>query len=151
MKQVPKTNGGKRMRTYLGLVLSLTALVFASVGQVFATSPSFGIDSSCSDGTYPVNCGPITITVTSLNSFSGTVTLTTSVSPSCSTGYCLTPTLTPSSVIVPAGGTNSSKLTFTHSCNHTPNCKWLVTITGTSGTLQNSTSVFVCYGHFCPI
>lgn len=140
------------MKTRIGLVLLLAALSFAaSVGQAFATSGTFGVDSNCPDGTYPVTCGPLVITVTSRNGFSGTVTLSATVDPTCTTGYCLTPTLNPTSVIVPVGGSNTSKLTFTHSCSRFPNCEWLVNITGTSGTLHNSTAVFVCFGRDCPI
>ncbi len=141
------------MRTYLGLALVFAALGFFSIGQAFATSPGFDISSTCPDGTYPVTCGPVTVTVTSLNGFSGTVTLSTSVDPVCSTN-CLTPTMNPSSIYVPPGGSNTSKLQLSYTCHrdlYHPNCQWVVTITGTSGTLSNSTSVFVCIGRYCPI
>ena len=146
-----QTRWRNEMKSYLGLALLFAALGFLSIGQAYATgSPGFDVTSTCPDGTYPVTCGPVTVTVTSLNSFSGTVTFSTSVDPSCSTS-CLTATMNPSSIIVPAGGSNTSKLQFGISCHHYPNCEWLVTITGTSGTKQNSTSVFVCIGRNCPI
>jgi hypothetical protein len=138
------------MKTYLGMALALAALGFLSIGQAFATG-GFSVTSTCPDGTYPITCGPITVTVTSLNGFSGTVNLSASVSPSCTSGYCLTPTLNPTSVIIPIGGSNTSSLTFTHSCSHIPNCQWTLTVTGRSGSTHNSTSVFVCYGKDCPI
>jgi hypothetical protein len=138
------------MKTYLGLALVFAALGFFSIGQAFATGPGIGIDSTCPDGTYPVTCGPVTVTVTSENGFSGTVTLSTSVSPSCGTS-CLTATMNPSSIFVPPGGSNTSKLQLTSSCHQFPNCQWLVTITGKSGNIRNSTSVFTCFGRDCPI
>ena len=111
------------MKTYLGLVLFFAALGFSSIGQVFADgSAGFSVTSSCPDGTYPITCGPVTVTVTSLNGFSGTVNLSTSVSPSCVSGYCLTATMNPSSVSVSAGGSATSSLQLTHSCNRSPNC-----------------------------
>jgi hypothetical protein len=138
------------MKTYLGLALFLASLGLSSIGQAFATSPGFDVSSTCPDGTYPVTCGPVTVTVTSLNGFSGTVTFSTSVSPGCGTS-CLTATMNPTSVIVPAGGSNTSKLQLSSSCHQSPNCQWLVTITGTSGTIHNSTQVFACFGRNCPI
>jgi hypothetical protein len=141
------------MKTYLGLALVFAALGFFSIGQAFAIGPGIGIDSTCPDGTYPVTCGPVTVTVTSENGFSGTVTLSTSVNPSCGSD-CLTATMNPSSVSVPAGGSATSKLQLSPIC-HTSlfhqNCQWVVTITGTSGALSNSTGVFVCIGRNCPI
>ena len=138
------------MKTIFGLVLLVVSLSLASVGPAFATG-SFGIDSNCPDGTYPVNCGPVKVTVTSINGFSGTVNLSTSVSPSCAPGNCLNATVTPSSVTVPPSAT--AAVTFTHSCNfhQFTRCEWTVTITGKSGSLTNSTGVFVCYGTNCPI
>jgi hypothetical protein len=142
------------MKTYLGLALVFAALGFFSIGQAFATGQGIGIDSTCPDGTYPVTCGPVTVTVTSENGFSGTVTLSTSVSPSCSTD-CLTATMNPSSIYVPPGGSNTSKLQLSWTCHNSlyhPHCIWTVTITGSaSGISSNSTGVFVCIGKNCPI
>ncbi len=140
------------MKTYLGLVLFFAALGFSSIGQVFADgSAGFSVTSSCPDGTYPITCGPVTVTVTSLNGFSGTVQLSTAVSPSCGSSSCLTATMNPTSVSVPAGGSATSSLNLSPSYHQTPNCKWVVTITGASGSTTNSTSVFVCVGRNCPI
>ena len=137
------------MKTIYGLVALVVALSLASIGPAFATG-SFGIDSNCPDGDYPVNCGPVKVTVSSINGFAGTVNLSTSVSPSCAPGDCLNATV-PSSVTIPPSATVS--VTFSHSCNFTQHvhCLWTVTITGTSGTLSNSTGVVVCYGKNCPI
>jgi hypothetical protein len=153
MKQVPSNHGGKKMKNYLGLALVFAALGFFSIGQAFATGPKVGIDSTCPDGTYPITCGPVTVTVTSENGFSGTVTLSTSVDPVCGTD-CLTATMNPASVYVPPGGSATSKLSLSYTCHtslYHPHCEWVVTITATSSAPSNSTGVFVCIGRNCPI
>jgi hypothetical protein len=81
--------------------------------------------------------GPIqsTITITSLGGFQGTITLSTSVSPS--TG--LTASLNPTSVTLVAGGSSTSLLRV----NPTAYGAWDVTITATSGALSHSVVVSV--------
>lgn len=143
------------MKTYLGLALVFVAMGFSSIGQVFATG-SFDITTNCYDLTYPVNCGStyVTVTVTSVNGFSGTVDLSAQVGTGNCTNCSLTPTLNPTSIFIPSGGSNTSHLSFTHTCHtdlYHPNCNWDVTVQGTSGSLSNSTDVFVCYGKNCPL
>ena len=144
----------EKMKKYLGLALSLALLCLANVGPAFA-SGSFNVDSPCYDKTYPVNCGgrTITITVTSVGGFSGTVTLTTQVTTYC-TNCSLAATLNPTSIFIPLGGSNTSALSISHTCHTSisqPNCQWNVNVKGTSGSTTNSTDVCVCYGSNCPI
>jgi hypothetical protein len=140
------------MKTYLSMVLVFAALGFASIGQAFATgSPGFSLTSSC-EVVYKY-CGPAYITVTSLNGFSGTVNLSTQVTPYC-TNCSLTASMSPSSVSVSSGGYATSKLVTSQTCHisqNQPYCEWDVTITGTSGSITNSTDVVVCVGTNCPI
>jgi hypothetical protein len=142
----------EKMKTYLTMVLVFAALGFASVGQAFATgSPGFSLTSSC-EVVYKY-CGPAYITVTSLNGFSGTVNLSTTVTPYC-TNCSLTATMNPSSVSVSSGGYATSKLQTTQTCHFSQqqtSCEWDVTITGTSGTITNTTDVLVCVGNYCRV
>lgn len=146
--------GGEKMKKYLGLVLSVAILSLASIGPAFA-SGSFNVDSPCYDNVYPITChgNTITITVTSTGGFSGTVTLTTQVTTYC-TNCSLTPTLSPTSIFIPLGGSNTSALSISHTCHTSqtqPNCQWDVNVKATSGSTTNSTDVSVCYGSNCPI
>jgi hypothetical protein len=131
------------MKTYFATVLVFVALSFASVGQAFGSgSPSFSLTSSCYWVQYPYCIRPV-ITVASVNGFSGTVSLSTAVDPYC-TKCSLTATMYPSSVTVPSGGNASSTLRLAWSCHEINYCLWDVNITGTSGSISNSTDVLVC-------
>jgi len=137
------------MKTYLSLALSLVVLSLSSVGQVFATSPGFSLTSSCDE---PYFCGTDTVTITSLNGFSGTVGLSTSVHKDNCTKCSLSASMNPSSVTLTAGGSAPSTLGLSGgSCGQRPNCQFTITITGTSGMISNSTLVFDCIGTDCPI
>jgi hypothetical protein len=149
MRQVPKRKGGGKMKTYLGIVMVLAALSFSLVGQVFATgSPDFSLSASCDEVYF--YCGPAIITLSSINGFSGTVTLTTQVTPYC-THCSLTAYMSPGSVSVPAGGNATSTLKLGPSCHQYPNCQWDVTVTGQIGTTNHSIDIFVCVGRVCPV
>ena len=76
-----------------------------------------------------------TINLASINSFSGTVTLSTSVTP-----VGLTATLNPNSVGLSSGGTASSTLTVSSST--TPGI-YSVNVTGTSGSISHGTNLIV--------
>lgn len=131
------------MKTYFATALVFVALSFVSIGQAFASgSPSFSLTSSA-DYVQCRICGPVIITVASMNGFSGTVSLSTIVTPYC-TKCSLTATMSPTSVSVSSGGNASSILRLAWSCHETNYCLWDVTITGTSGSITNSTDVFVC-------
>jgi hypothetical protein len=75
-----------------------------------------------------------TITLTSINNFTGTVTLSSSSSPVGLTGF-----LNPASVTLPKGGTAKSTL----SVSSTTAGNYTETVTGTSGSLSRSANVTV--------
>ena len=83
--------------------------------------------------------GPSTITVSSVNGFTGTVNLSTTVSPPGPTAV-----LSAMSITLTSGGTATSTLTV----NSTTSGTYTVTIKGTSGTLTNSATVVVAVTDF---
>lgn len=91
------------------------------------TTPDFTI--SASPSSFAVNADTSqssTITVTSVNAFSGSVTLSSSFG-----------SINPTSLTVPASGSATATLTFTPAASTT------ITVSGTSGTLNRSTSITV--------
>ncbi|TMI59881.1 hypothetical protein E6H14_02225 [Candidatus Bathyarchaeota archaeon] len=110
-----------------GLLSHTTAVITLHV-----TTPDFTITASPASFTISVGgTGTSTITITPINGFSGTVSLTATVNPS--TG--LTASLSPTSIMM----SGSSTLTVMGSLNGT----YIVTVTGTSGTITHSTNVNV--------
>src|SRR3989475_5013323 len=101
--------------------------------------PDFTISANPSSQTVVAgNTGKSQIIVTSINSFNGTVKLTTSPAPLCvSCPNCGT---SPSSVDLPPGGSATSILTF-YTTTGTPPTTWVVTVTGTSGSMSHSVNV----------
>src|SRR5881296_3124848 len=106
-------------------------------------APQGGPDYSISAN--PVNqtvvagsSGKSLIILTSLNGFSGTISLTTSPPPLCVS--CPGWSINPSSVTLSAGGTATSTLTF-YTYAGSPASTWVVSVTGTSGSLSHSVSV----------
>ena len=92
----------------------------------------FFLSSSPSSLTIPLaSFGISNLTLTSLNNFTGVVSLSSTVS----TG--LTVSISPNSVSLTAGGTVASKLTVTSTAS-TPTGSYNVTITGASGTRTHS-------------
>ncbi len=95
----------------------------------------FSVSSSPSSLTIQTgSSGNSTINLASLNSFSGTVSLSPSVSPS-----GLTASLSPTSVTLTSGGSGSSTLTVFSSTLGS----YTVTVTGISGALSHTTTVTV--------
>jgi len=95
-------------------------------------SPDFAISASPASQTVTQGNGTnYTVTVTPLNSYSGTVALTVDGCPSSAT--C---TFSPNPV--PAGGTSTLAVTTTGS---TPTGSYTLTVAGSDGTLNHSTSV----------
>ena len=91
------------------------------------TTPDFAISSSQSS--FNVNAGTTqspTITITSLNGYANTVTLSSSFGM-----------ISPTSLSVPASGTATATLTFT------PTASTTITVSGTDGTLNHSTTITV--------
>jgi len=78
-----------------------------------------------------------TLSITSVNSFSGTVSLTATVSPA-----TLPISLSPTNVTLAAGQTVSSTITISTSTS-TPSTTYVITVTGTSGSLSHAVTVTV--------
>jgi subtilase family serine protease len=100
-------------------------------------TPDFSISASPSTLTIQTgNSGSSTVTVTSLNGFSGTVSFVASAPPG------LGADLSPSSLAVASGGSNSSTLSIT-AAPATAAGTYTVTVTVTSGSLSHSATVTV--------
>ncbi len=120
---------------------SHSATVTLNVGS--SSQPDFSI--AVSPTSLSVQSGASatsTTTLSSLNGFSGTVSLSASVSSS-----GLTASLNPASVSLSSSGTLSSSLTVSSSTGGT----YTVTVTGTSGFLSHSTTVAVTVSVAIPI
>src|SRR3989475_10074000 len=106
---------------------------------VASRSPDFTISADPSSQTVVAgNTRKSQIILTSINSFNGTVKLTTSPAPLCVS--CPNWGVSPSSVDLSPGGTATSILAF-YTTTGTPPTKWVVTVTGTSGSLSHSVDV----------
>src|SRR6266571_2464339 len=102
-------------------------------------NPDFTISANPSNQTVIAgNTGKSQTTLTSINSFNGTVKLTTSPPPLCAS--CPSWGISPSSVDLSPGGTATSILTF-YTTTGTPPTNWVVTVTGTSGSISHSVDV----------
>ncbi len=100
-------------------------------------TPDFSISASLSALTIQAGgSGSSTITVRSLNGFSGTVSLAASAPAG------LTPTLSSTSLPLTSGGSASSTLSVAVSSSTTAGT-YIVTVAGTSGSLSHSTTVTV--------
>ncbi len=122
-----------------------------SVSVVSRSSPNFTMNSSpTSLNVAQDSSGTVTITLTSVNSFSGTITLSAAVSPSGPQA-----SLNPSSVTLALGGSASSTLTIStaastsgYSSTPTPVSQgdYSVNVTASSGSLSHSTPVSLTVG-----
>jgi len=105
--------------------------------------PDFGISAAPSSLTIHLgSSGTSTITLSSLNGFAGTVSLSSSIA--CS-GTCIiypTATLNPASVTLAAGGAGTSMLTVSTTVLTTPGT-YVVMITATSGSITHTVTVTV--------
>ncbi len=112
---------------------SPTSIRFARISP--SNPANFGVSASPTSVTVQAGSpGTSSVSITSLNSFRGTVSLSATVSP---TG--LTPSLSPTSVTLTSGGTSISTLTVSSTASST----YTVTIVATSGSLSHSTTVTV--------
>ncbi|TMI55479.1 hypothetical protein E6H18_09070, partial [Candidatus Bathyarchaeota archaeon] len=90
----------------------------------------------------PGATGTSTIVITSLYSFSGTVSLSTSPPPLCPSPNCSTWSINPTSVTLSPNGTASSTFTVTAGTSSPTPGNWVnVTVFGTSGNLTRSAIV----------
>ena len=106
---------------------------------VASGSPDFTISANPSSQTVVAgSTGKSQIVLTSINSFNGTVKLTTSPPPLCAS--CPSWGISPSGVDLPPGGTATSILTF-YTTTGTPPTNWVVKVTGTSGSISHSVNV----------
>src|SRR5438094_3557853 len=112
--------------------------VIADAVQAANTTPDFGLSASPSSLTITAgSSGTSTVTVTSFNNFTGTVSLQATVTPA---GPSLS--LDPSSVPVSSGGSGSSVLTVS-TTNATAPGFYKLTVTGTSGSSSHTTAILV--------
>src|SRR5436309_15826858 len=107
---------------------------------VVPSSPSdFTISANPRNQTVPAgSTAKSQIVLSSVNGFGGTISLTTSPPPLCVS--CPGWTINPSSVTLSPGGTAASTLTF-YTYAGSPGSTWVVSVTGTSGSLSHSVSV----------
>jgi fibronectin type 3 domain-containing protein len=116
---------------------NLAPSIYATINYVPTNTPDFSISASPSALTIIAGAsGVSSISVASLNGFNGTVSLTASASSG------LSVVLSPPSLSVTSGGSNSSTLSMTVPSN-TPAGAYTVTVTGTNGSLSHSAIVMV--------
>jgi hypothetical protein len=130
------TPTGSYTVTVTGTGGSLTRTATYALTVTTTAPPDFSISASPTSVTIiQGTSGTSTITITSLNSFSGTVSLSRSAPPSGTTA-----TFNPASVAIVSGGTGTSTITFTASPTATLGT-FTITVTGMSGTLSHSTTI----------
>src|SRR5438309_2789598 len=132
------TPPGSYFVTVTGTSGSLSHSTFVFVSVTGSPPPSFSLSANptsliISGG----SSGTSTINVTSLNNFSGTVSLTSTASPP-----GLTTSLNPSSITLVGGGTANSILTIS-TTSSTPTGNYTIAVTGTSGNLSRTATLSV--------
>jgi len=112
-----------------------TTISHSTVVSVFIPSPDFTISSSPSFVQFNLGAsGTFTITLTSLNKFSGNVTLSAPALSGVSFSF------NPGVVVLAAGKSANSTLTVSASISAAPGV-YIVSITGASGSLSHTTSI----------
>lgn len=140
---------GTSPASYSITVMAKNSTTFSRSTTVSVTvvMPDFKIAlSSPSLTVAPASSGTVTVTLTSLNGFSGTVSLTSTLS---SSGPQVT--LSPTSVSLSSSGSVSSTLTLSATSSGAystpvPQGSYSVNITGTSGSLAHSTTLALTIG-----
>lgn len=130
------TIGGSYSVTVTGMYSTITHTI-----QVTFITPTFTLTPTPTSLTILAGqAGTVTINIKSINGFSGTVALSTSILPSCNT--CLA--LSPANVILLSGRTNSSTLTMTLPQNAAGS--YVITITAISGSVTQMAQVTISTG-----
>ena len=102
-------------------------------------TPNFSLSTMQTSQNVPAGSSTFTrIIVNSINGFTGTVNLSTSVPPVCS--GCPTWSIVPTSVSLASGGAAFANVTF-HTTSNTPPATYTVIVNGTSGSLAHSLSL----------
>jgi len=114
---------------------------------VTSPPPDFSVSINPTIMTVPVgSSGTATITLNSLYSFAGIVSLSATISPADTTASLSlanpTTSFSPANVVLTANGTGVSTMTVSASLLTTPGT-YTVTVTGTSGTISHSTTLTV--------
>src|SRR5213593_107838 len=131
------------LATYIGAVTGTSGSLSHNAPVTFTVVPSspsdFTISANPRNQTVPAGSTAKSQNVlSSVNGFGGTISLTTSPPPLCVS--CPGWTINPSSVTLSPGGTAASTLTF-YTYAGSPGSTWVVSVTGTSGSLSHSVSV----------
>jgi len=130
------TTGGTYTVTVTGTYSTITHTT-----QVTFITPSFSLTSTPTSLTVLAGqTGTTALNLQSVNGFSGTVALSTSITPSCANCASLSPT----DVNVATGGTNSSTLSVTLPQNAAGS--YVVKVTGTSGPITQTVQVTISSG-----
>ena len=130
---------GSAAANYLAIVIGTSGALSSQTRVTYHVTPAPDFSLSASPTSLSIlqgSSGKSTITVTSLNSFTGTVTIAASVSP---TGP--TTSLSPSTITLTSNGAGSSTLNVTSANAATGTFR--VNVTATSGTLSHSIIVTV--------
>src|SRR5467141_545465 len=134
---VSSSNTGTYTVTVTGTSGSLSHSTIVTVS--ISSSADFSIGANPTSFTVQRGFSSIsTITVTSLNGFTGTVTLTDSISPATSSPPVVS--LSSSSLTLSSGGSATSTLSITTSASTTPG-SYTILVMGASGSLSHSVSL----------
>src|SRR5467141_813121 len=134
---VSSSNPGTYTVTVTGTSGSLSHSTIVTVS--ISSSADFSIGANPTSFTVQRGFSSIsTITVTSLNGFTGTVTLTDSISPATSSPPVVS--LSSSSLTLSSGGSATSTLSITTSASTTPG-SYTILVMGASGSLSHSVSL----------
>lgn len=135
------TQPGSYTVTVTGSSGSLSHLVNVALTVTGVAQPNFSISARPTSLTLNIGrSGTSIISLTSLNGFSGTLTLSATVVPS---GPALS--LSPASIVLTPGGSGTVVLGI--AVGNIPTGRYLITVTGTSGQLSHSVRIVLTVRH----